>query len=300
MKREELQKLYNALDKKGGRAIIVATQMAQDYTSLPPGIKYVIDSGLQMSPEGKQIWATKLDCEIRANRVSASGAKVYRMFSEETFESLLDMPPAQVSVDKLDCVVFYWLSLGVQNILTLDTPTKYPQRLVASALTSLHNVGLISKDGQLTKVAQSVSALSICFPFIPARYISAIAHSFGEPGQSAILSIIAMELAGGLNEALYTPKQYAKHEEAQNIHALFEVEEGPYITLLNIYESSCTPKLKPTRWFAEHFINYQMVSTAHNIRRELSSVIGGIRTTNADNSEQLDSCQEILKRYVEE
>lgn len=297
MKREELEELYDALDKRGGRTIVVATAMAQDYTSLPPGIKYVIDSGLQTSQEGKELWATKLDCELRANRVSATGGKAYRLFTEETFGGLLDIPPAEVAVNQLDQVVLYWLVLGVQNVLTLDTPTKYPQRLLASALTTLHHSGLISKDGQLTKVAQSVSSLSICYPFVPTRFIAAIGHSLNQSCQSPILSIVAMELTGGLNEAYYTPKDTAKREEAKNIHELFEVEEGPHITLLNIYESACTPKLKPTRWFAEHFLNYQMIRVADNIRKELSSVIG-VRTTNADNDEQMTSCLEILKRYV--
>lgn len=299
MKREELEELYDALDKRGGRTIIVATAMAQDYTSLPPDIKYVVDSGLQTSQEGKQIWATKLDCEIRANRVSSTGGKVYRLFTEEMFEDFIDMCPAEVMVDKLDQVVLYWLSLGVKNILTLETPSKYPQRLLSSALTTLHHASLISNDGQLTRVAQSVSSLSICLPFIPTRFIAAIGHSLSESCTSQILSIVAMELAGGLNEAYYTPKEVVKREEAKNIHALFQVEEGPYITLLNIYESACTPKLKHTRWFVEHFLNYQMIRMATNIRHELASVIG-VGAVNADKDEQMTGCLEIVKRYFDE
>lgn len=298
MKREEMEELYSALEKKGARTIIVATAIAQDYTSLPPGIKFVIDSGLQTSKEGKSIWATKQDCEIRSNRVSSIGGKVYRLFTQETFESLLDVPPAEMSVSSLDQVVLYWLSLGVQNVLTLDSPTKLSKRLLASALTSLHYAGLVSKDGKLTTAAQGVSSVVICYPFIPTRFIAAIGHSLTESCQSLILSIVSMELAGGLNEAYYTPKEKVKREEARNIQELFEVEEGPYITLLNIYDSACSPKLKPTRWFAEHFLNYQMIKVAYNIRRELSSVVG-VRNTSADNDEQMASCLQILNRYID-
>lgn len=299
MRREELEQLYEALDKQGGRVIIVATMLAQDYTQLPSGIKYVVDSGLSTCPEGV-VWATKQDCEIRANRISAPASKVYRLFTEQTYEQLLDMPPAQLDIGPLDEVIAYWFALGVRNISSLDVPTKLPTRLLPRSLSLLHHLGIVTEDCELTPATQRISSLILCCPFISVRFTAALAHSLNESCQTMVLSIVAMLLEGGLNEAYYTPKDKREKEEAKSVHAQFEVVEGELITLLNVYDASCVPKLKPVRWFVEHYINHKMLQRVAYIRGTMGSLIGiGHGKVGAHHDEQLASCLQILKRYLE-
>lgn len=85
---------------------------------------------------------SKAQAEQRAGRAGRmSKGKVFRLYTEESYNKLPDQIPPEIQRSDLASTVLYLKALGIDNIIRFDFPSKPPPKNLLSALELLLALG---------------------------------------------------------------------------------------------------------------------------------------------------------------
>ena len=263
-----------------GRRIVIATNVAE--TSLTvPGIRYVIDPGTaRISRYSARSKVQGLDIEPisqasanqRKGRCGRVGPGVcYRLYSEDDFESRDEFTPPEIQRTNLASVV---LQMGA---LKLGRPDRFPfveppdSRLIRDGYDTLHELGAIDDDGELTDIGRDLARLPID-PRIGRMVLAG--HAEGCLHDVLIL-------AAGLSVQDPRDRPAELQNEADQAHEKFAHETSDFMSLLNVwhfYHDSIRPlsRSKRTKACRQNFLSErrliewnEVLSQLRQITREL-------------------------------
>ncbi|CAD5212351.1 unnamed protein product [Bursaphelenchus okinawaensis] len=270
--------LYSGLSQKqqlaafdsaayGTRKIIVSTNVAETSVTIS-GVCYVIDCGFMKlrvynTDNGVETLQTvktsKSSAKQRAGRAGRiHPGKCYRLYPEEEYQKLLPSQVPELQRTDLSQVILTLKSLGINNFLKFQFPSRPPSQLVIQALNSLFALGAIDEDGMLTKpLGHTMST----FPLPPMHVkvlVSAATYECSEE-MAAVLAMMQIQ-------NVFIPGD--NRHMAEVTKRKFAVEEGDHLTNLNVY-TNFVENGKSSKWCRDHYVNYKGLCSAHNICEQL-------------------------------
>eukprot|EP00088_Acartia_fossae_P056841 TRINITY_DN6624_c0_g1_i2.p1 TRINITY_DN6624_c0_g1~~TRINITY_DN6624_c0_g1_i2.p1 ORF type:complete len:603 (-),score=122.07 TRINITY_DN6624_c0_g1_i2:78-1886(-) len=255
---------------RGFRKIVVATNIAETSVTID-GIIHVIDSCFV-----KQAWfntetftdsliiseVSQASGEQRAGRAGRTApGKCYRMCREEEFLKLPLNTPPELQRTSLALAVLQLKALGIDNIVRFEFPSAPPARNLICAMELLFALGAIDDNGDLTKpLGEQMAELPV------APTISKMLLSSGEMGcTKEIATIVAMLQV----ENIFSP---GKSDNVKILKRQFEVEEGDFLTLLNVFYAFEKQGMEK-KWCAANALRYKALKRAYELREQLFKVL---------------------------
>lgn len=192
----------------GKRKVVLSTNIAETSITLP-GVRYVVDTGVVKargySPRLGLDYLlvqpiSKAQARQRAGRAGRENpGRCYRLYTEDSFEALLEHNIPEIQRCSLTSVVLQLLSLCVTDILGfpfLDPPSE--ESLVA-ALEQLYLLGAVEKKQVLilTRLGQEMAKFPLDPPLSRAILAARESHCAEE-----VVSIVAML---SVDSVLFTP-----------------------------------------------------------------------------------------------
>ncbi|KAI9295373.1 ATP-dependent RNA helicase DDX35 [Neoconidiobolus thromboides FSU 785] len=277
---EEQEEIFNEFNNT--RKVILATSIAETSLTIP-GINYVIDPGfikirvydptlsrdkLVVVPISQ---ATAKQRAGRAGRISYG--KVYRLYTEETYEKMEKEMIAEIQRSELSLICLYLKGLGIDNLAKFNFFCSPPTKLMIKAMEYLYHLQILDLKGQLTIIGKKI----IEFPIIDVRICKLILNSKQFQCTNEILTISAMLLV----KNVFVKGSSELNQYYQNIKK-FAVEEGDLITLLNVYNAFYKSDRSP-KWCKNKNINYQALKQAMLIRNQLYQYFNRVDKDNGSN-----------------
>jgi ATP-dependent helicase HrpA len=275
---EEQAKVFEPHD---GRRIVLATNVAE--TSLTvPGIRYVIDPGYarinRYSPKTKvqrlEIEPiSRASADQRKGRCGRLGPGVcIRLYDEKDFSDRAPFTDPEIARDNLASVILQmaYLRLGkVEDFPFVEAPDP---RAVRDGYETLHELGAIDDDQQLTAIGRDLAKLPID-PRIGRMILAA-----GREGALAEVLIIAAALA--IQDPRERPMALA--EKADAAHEQFDDAAGDFISYLNLWQAWREKKRhlsgsKLRRWCKESFVSFVRMRDWEDVHAQLAELAGELR-----------------------
>ncbi|XP_065560398.1 probable ATP-dependent RNA helicase DHX35 isoform X2 [Artemia franciscana] len=236
---------------------------------------YVVDSGFMKlrcyDPETRMdtlgvVPVSKASATQRAGRAGRTRrGKVFRLYTEESFHSLLNSNPPEMQRTDISQVVLQLNALGIKNVLRFDYLSPPPSKNLASALERLHAHGAIDDSCNLTMPLGLHLAELPLDPNLGKMLISS-----GDFGCSEeIASIIAMLQ---VESVFLTPRSGDEFTRARKAQRQYKVAEGDLITSLNVlsdYEDSG----ESSQWCSSNFFNRRALQRAVKIKAQLIGIL---------------------------
>ncbi|XP_017025969.1 probable ATP-dependent RNA helicase DHX35 [Drosophila kikkawai] len=255
---------------KGVRKVVLATNIAETSITIP-GIVYVIDCGYV-----KVKWYNPKTCSdslvvvpvSKASAVQRAGragrmrpGKVYRLYTKADYEALAPRQPPEMRRSEMSGAVLQLKALGIANILRFDFPSPPPAQNLLSALETLFALDAINEQGNLTK---PVGYLLAELPF--SAMLSKMLFVSGQMGCSEeIITIIAMLQ---VQSVFSRPVSAVAQQSGRIAHRHFEVAEGDFITLLNVFTGFVEEGM--TKEFCgQYYLIYRNMKRAYELREQL-------------------------------
>lgn len=254
-----------------GRKIIVATNIAETSLTIN-GIVYVIDPGfakqkvfnprvrvesLLVSP------ISRASAQQRAGRAGRTqSGKCFRLYTEKTFMQLAPQTHPEILKSNLSNVVLQLLKLGVDDLVHFDFIEPPVPETLMRALESLHYLGALDDEGELTELGAQMSE----FPLDP-QLSKMLIVSPAYNCSNEIVTIVAL---------LSVPNIFLRPKDAQRLadeaKARFVHPEGDHLTLLNAYFAYKSEK-GDAKWCYDNFINYRAMKSADDVREQLIRIM---------------------------
>ncbi|KAH8298077.1 hypothetical protein KR018_006245 [Drosophila ironensis] len=255
---------------KGTRKVVLATNIAETSITIP-GIVYVIDCGYV-----KVKWYNPKTCSdslvvvpvSKASAVQRAGragrvrpGKVFRLYTKADYEALAPRQPPEMRRSEMSGAVLQLKALGIGNILRFDFPSPPPAQNLLSALETLFALDALDEQGNLTK---PVGYLLAELPF--AAMLSKMLFVSGQMGCSEeIITIIAMLQ---VQSVFSRPVSAAAQQSGRIAHRNFEVAEGDFITLLNVY-TAFVEEGRTKEFCGQYYLIYRNLKRAYELREQL-------------------------------
>lgn len=245
---------------RGHRKVVVATSIAEASVTID-GIVYVVDPGMRpVTDQQALLWLKfsiprlglrvssqaprprPLRFNVQAERVFLSisyrnlpkgrtrPGKAFRLYTEETFDSLRDNSVPAIKRSNLAAAVLQIKALGVENVLRFDFLSPPPSAIMTHALELLYSLKAVDEYARLTRPLGMSIAEAPIDPMISTMVQSAL------PRLNNYQLLASLEL-GCAEEALtiaamltvssvfYSPR-HKKKAEIELERAYFAVEEG--------------------------------------------------------------------------
>ncbi|ODQ67588.1 hypothetical protein NADFUDRAFT_82022, partial [Nadsonia fulvescens var. elongata DSM 6958] len=275
---------YNSYNKGNPvRMIIVTTAVIDSMAVEIPGVKFVVDTGLTratfFNPGLESTSTITVPVSIptllaRVGKITDLPGKCFRLHTTD-FKLDLKTPP-EFQRSSLADVMLSLLSFGI-NPVSFHYISKPPSGIMSQALSTLLSYSAIDEYGKLTKSGQIMSEL---LPGVSPLLARVILIGIESKCAEQMIRIVSMVQAGGIDTVFYTPfNDYQGKREAEAAHAQFEVDEGDYLTLLNIYNSAFPDhntsrgRMSNSKWAKTRFLNYQALLRASSISAQIKSVL---------------------------
>jgi ATP-dependent RNA helicase DDX35 len=256
------------------RKVIIATNIAETSVTIP-GVVYVIDCGfIKMKwyqPEFQidflvVVPASQACCRQRAGRAGrVRNGKVFRLFTEESYQQLPIVTPAEMRRTDLSMTILNLKALGIDNILRFNFPSPPPAKNMLASIELLHALGALDGEGQLTSPTGYMMAE---MPLNP-QFSKMLLTSCEMGCSDEILSIIAMMQ---VQQVFSRPTSGQGSINARRARRNFEVAEGDLITMLNVYQAfvknDCTKE-----FCGQHYLMYRHLKRVVEIRNQLASLL---------------------------
>lgn len=256
------------------RKVIIATNIAETSVTIP-GIVYVIDCGfikLKWYMADKQmdllmvVPASQATCRQRAGRAGRlRSGKVFRLFTEESYQQLPIVTPAEMRRADLSSTILNLKALGIDNILRFNFPSPPPAKNMLASIELLHALGALDGDGQLTSPDGYMLAEMPLSPTLSKMLLVSCDMGCSEE----ILSIVAMMQ---VQQVFSRPVSGQGSINARRARRNFEVAEGDLLTMLNVYQAfvanGCTKE-----FCGQHHLMYRHLKRVVEIRNQLASLL---------------------------
>ena len=268
------------------RKVVVATNIAETSLTIP-GIRYVVDSGLQRvsrySPR-QRIQRLPVEMIAQSNALQRAGRAgrvapgvCIRLYAEETFAQLREYAEPEILRSNLAGVILQMLHLklgdpnasGVERIRNfpfLDPPAV---PAVKEGFRLLRELGAVADDHRLTARGRQMAK-------IPIEPTSArmLLEAYEERALVEVLVI-----AAGLS--IQDPREFPleKKEQARQQHRVFVNPESDFLTLLNIWNAyhdewdALRSENKLRKFCKAHFLSFVRMREWRDIHRQLAGIL---------------------------
>ncbi|XP_055933359.1 probable ATP-dependent RNA helicase DHX35 [Argiope bruennichi] len=274
------------------RKVVVSTNIAEASVTIS-GITYVIDCcfvklkcfNMHSCTDSLVIVpVSQASAEQRAGRAGrVRSGKAYRLCTEEDFLKLPSFTVPEMQRSNLAPVILQLKALGIENILRFSFPSAPPSKHVISAIELLYALGALDDNGALTS---PLGVQMAEFPLHP--MFSKLLLVSGEFNcTEEVLSIAAMLQVQNVFKVAPGRKLELKRAKWK-----FAVEEGDFITLLNVYNAFLKNNNK--YWCEQNFLNYKGLQRAVEIRSQLSKLLKKFKVPNAVNKDEKDSLRKCI------
>ncbi|GFU54840.1 probable ATP-dependent RNA helicase DHX35 [Nephila pilipes] len=274
------------------RKIVVSTNIAEASVTIS-GISYVIDCcfvklkcfNMHSCTDSLVIVpVSQASAEQRAGRAGrVRSGKAYRLCTEGEFLKLPNFTIPEMQRSNLAPVILQLKALGIENILRFSFPSAPPSKHVISAIELLYALGALDDNGALTSPLGIQMAE---FPLHP--MFSKLLLVSGEFNcTEEVLSIAAMLQVQNVFKVVPGRKLELKRAKWK-----FAVEEGDFITLLNVYDAFCKNKNK--YWCEQNFLNYNGLLRAMEIRLQLSKLLRKFKVPDVANKDDRDALRKCI------
>jgi HrpA-like RNA helicase len=286
----------------GCRKVILATNIAETSITIN-GVRFVIDTGFvkakAYNPNNgleilKVIPISKASARQRMGRAGREApGKCFRLYTEETYESLDEFTEPEIVCCNLSTVVLQLKSMGVKNIQNFEFMSSPSKESITKSLQTLYILGAINKKGRLSELGQKMAQ----FPLDPMFAVALIkSEEFGCTEE--ILTIISML---SVDSIFYSP--YNKRDEANKSKMKFANKSGDHLTMLKVYnefvnvikdiseDKMWIEHKKVEQWCNDHFINYRSMRKVLEVRQQLQEYV-----VRSNGNEQISSCGKDLSQ----
>lgn len=268
------------------RKVVIATNIAETSLTIP-GIRYVVDSGLQRvsrySPR-QRIQRLPVELIAQSNALQRAGRAgriapgvCIRLYAEETFAQLREYAEPEILRSNLAGVILQMLHLklgdpnasGVERIRNfpfLDPPAV---PAIKEGFRLLRELGAVDAEHRLTPRGRQMAKLPI-EPTIARMLLEA--HE--ERAMTEVLVI-----AAGLS--IQDPREFPleKKEQARQQHRVFVNPESDFLTLLNIWNAfhdeweALRSENKLRKFCKAHFLSFVRMREWRDIHRQLEGIL---------------------------
>ena len=261
------------LDKRKGRRIVLATNVAE--TSLTvPGIKYVIDTGVaRISRYSYRSKVQRLPIEPisqasanqRAGRCGRVAAGVcIRLYSEEDFNSRPEFTDAEIQRTSLASVILQMLSLKLGDISQFPFVDPPDTRYINDGFKLLQELGAVDDKRHITKIGWQLSRLPID-PRLGRMVIEAA-------NTGAVREILIIVSALSVQDPRERPQE--KRQASDERHRLYAHEDSDFmsfVNLWNLYEEQRQElsQNQLRKYCNKHFLNYMRMREWRDTHRQL-------------------------------
>lgn len=259
-----------------GRKVVVATEVAETSIALE-GIVYVVDPGFErqhfFNPRTRLETShaapvSRVAQERRALRAGRSApGKCFRLYAEKASKDLLpDFTYPEIMRTNLTSMVLLLKRLGIEDLVHFEFLDPPPPEALMRAFESLHHLGCLDDDGDVTEEGDKVSK----FPVDP-QLAKMLVDSPRHRCSNEALSIAAMLC---VRPVFLRPTGSAR--QADDARGRFAHLDGDHLTLLNVfhaYKQHVQDGVEPTRFCGENYLSVRAMSQAEIIREQLGSIM---------------------------
>jgi HrpA-like RNA helicase len=262
---------------KNTRKIILSTNLAETSVTVP-GVRYVIDSGLQKVKS----FNSKLGFEsLEVSPVSRSSAeqrtgragreapgKCWRLYTETTFKTLDQTASPEIARVSLASAVLALKTRGVDDVLGFPYIDPPARDALVRALEELYALGALDDGGRITPVGKHMSTL----PLSPA--LARVLIAAGE--QAAVHEVIDIVACLSV-DGLFVDRA-SEREDIAAARARLASTEGDHLTLLNVVRqyldvlNSQAEQDGPesvSTWCKQMYLDQRALRTILDIRKQL-------------------------------
>lgn len=297
---EQQSRVFHAAPRNT-RKIILATNIAETSITVP-GVRYVIDSGLQKV----KAYNAKIGFEsLEVSPISQSNAdqrtgragreaqgKCWRMYQESTYKTLDKSAEAEIKRVELSQAVLALKARGVDDVLGFDYIDPPSRESIVRALEHLYSLSALDDSGKITTIGQTMSTIPL--PPSLARVLLAAQR---EACVSEIIDIVSCLSVDGV----FLDKAEQREEIAES-RKRFESVEGDHITLLNVLRAYLEVDEGIAKWCDDSFLDKRALKTVVDIRRQLlqHAERAGLTpsTSSTSSSTQTLSTENILRAFL--
>ena len=261
----------------GRPRVVLATNVAE--TSLTvPGIKYVVDPGYaRISRYNPRTKVQRLPIE-KISRASADQRKgrcgrvsegiCIRLFSQEDYESRPQFTDPEILRTNLASVILQMKAVNLGSIEEFPFVESPDQRMVRDGYATLHEIGAVDAEYQLTNIGRALAKLPID-PRIGRMVLAAI-------DENCLEEVLIIASALTVQDPRERPMD--KQEAADTAHAHFRHEASDFLTFLNLWsvyhqhvEHLSQSKLR--KWCQQSFLSYVRMREWHDIHQQLKALV---------------------------
>ncbi|KAG8200740.1 hypothetical protein JTE90_022345 [Oedothorax gibbosus] len=274
------------------RKIVVSTNIAEASVTIN-GIAFIIDCCFvklrvynphSCTDSLVVVPVSQASAEQRSGRAGrVRSGKAYRLCTEEEFLKLPGYTTPEMQRSNLAPVILQLKALGIENILRFSFPSAPPSKHVISAIELLYALGALDENGALTT---PLGVQMAEFPLHP--MFSKLLLVSGEFScTEEVLTISAMLQVQNVFLASSGRKLELKRAKWK-----FAVEEGDFLTLLNVYNSFAKNKNK--YWCDQNLLNYKGLLRAIEIRTQLAKLLKKFEVPNVKHNSDSDNLRKCI------
>src|SRR6185437_9807295 len=261
----------------GRPRIVLATNVAE--TSLTvPGIKYVVDPGYaRISRYNPRTKVQRLPIE-RISRASADQRKgrcgrvsegiCIRLYSQEDIDSRPQFTDPEILRTNLASVILQMKAVNLGNIEQFPFVEAPDARLIRDGYATLHEIGAIDPEYQLTNIGRALAKLPID-PRIGRMILAAV-------DENCLDEVLIIASALTVQDPRERPLD--KQEAADAAHAQFRHEASDFLTYLNLWSiyhqhAGHLSQSKLRKWCQQNFLSYVRMREWHDIHQQLKALV---------------------------
>jgi len=173
----------------------------------------------------------------------------------------------EIQRTSLGHVILYLKSMGIHDVLGFQYIDPPEERMILEALKQLYYFGTLDSGGNVTSLGRQMTE----FPLSPGLSRTVI-FSASLDCADLVLPVAAML---SVENVFVTPGGKRNLSAATKAHKDLAEQAGgtnDFATLLFVYRK-CHSSSSPPRWCREHYIHWRALKMAHNIHRQLETIL---------------------------
>ena len=268
------------------RQVILATNVAETSLTLP-GVRVVIDTGLvkektfEASRSMEILSVVPISRSAAVQRAGRAGrtapGEVYRLYTEAQLARMAAEPLPEIARIHLSSVVLQVKAMGLRDVLSLDWLDPPQGESLRHAATSLHLLGALDDDGDLTRDGRAMAKL----PLEPAlARVLLTATALGVASQAAMICAMACG-----EEPFHRSGRPELLDAAAAARERLDGPEGDFVTLLHLQEEwRATPPRQRDDWCASNGVRARVMRAADDVHTQLLTLLRSVAPRAASTS----------------
>jgi HrpA-like RNA helicase len=298
---------------EGKRMIVISTNVAETSLTLP-GIKYVIDSGLEKRKvyEGRlQVskhvvtWISKASAQQRSGRAGRTGpGHCYRLYSNAAYGHFEDFRPPEITSVPISLSVLRLKALGIKDAKTFPFPTAPSDESIREGLRFLMEIGALQTSQrpdftEVTELGRYMSALPV-HPRYSKLLILGIHFKLEKLTVLAAAALSVEQIFLDLSDHAEKTKRTAVFKKT---HGHWQSRKSDITGLVKVLKASVKHALtgEPISAFAdEHALNSKGITEALDLAQQLYGILQKMQGKKAPKSLECFRKSRSLKKHEDQ